>query len=406
MSIIAMTDRTIQALKAPDGQRADYYDKATPGLSLRVSPEDTRTWFLKYVAQAGEQRRLKLGRYPDLRLAAARRKAEIEKGRIAEGGDPAVEKKQAREAQREALTLAELSDLYMEQHAKPKKRSWRKDERMLRVYFPDWGKRATGEITDLDIDKRIREIARDHGRAMADRCLACIRKVFAFAIKSPALKRRAGRPAHNPARDVERPCAPVSRDRTYNDEEIKRLWPAFEQIGRAGLVFKLGLVTGQRLKEIAGMRWREIDGTLSTVPAERSKNKRLHIVPLSDLALEIIEPIRRLGSEYVFASPVSNETPIGAFGKPASRVQALSGIADFRSHDLRRSCMTGITRLGFPRFIADQVLGHVIGGIGATDDRHSYLKEKANALAAWERHLRSVLGLGGNAVSIATAQRA
>lgn len=406
MAILNLTDRTIQRLKASGNVRADYYDKATPGLSLRVSPEGTKTWFLKYLTQAGAQRRLKLGRFPDVRLAAARRKAEIEKGRVASGADPAVEKKQARETQRDALSFEELGRVYLEEHAKPKKRSWKKDERMLKVYFPDWGKRAAGEITDLDVDQRIREIACDHGPAMADRCLACIRKMFAFAIKSPALKRRDGRPAHNPARDVERPCAPVSRDRTYIDEEIKRLWPAFEQTDRAGLVFKLGLVTGQRLKEISGMRWSEIDGTLWTVPAERSKNKRLHVVPLSDLAREIIEPMRKLGSEYVFPSPVSNKKSIGSFGKPAGRVQALSGIKDFRSHDLRRSCMTGMTRLGFPRFIADQVLGHVIGGIGATYDRHSYLKEKTEALAAWERHLRTVLGLGGNVVAIAAAQRA
>ena len=405
MPIIAMTERGIQSLKVTGG-RVDYYDRATAGLSLRVSPKGTKTWFIKYLNRAGKQRRLKLGRYPDLRLAAARVRAIEEKGRIAGGGDPAVEKKQARLVQRDALTFEELGRVYLEEHAKPKKRSWRKDERMLKVYFSDWNKRAASEITDLDVDRRIRDIARDNGPAMADRCLACIRKVFAFAIKSITLKQRAGHPRHNVARDVERPQAPVSRDRTYADEEIKRLWPAFEQIGRPGRVFQVCLATGQRLNEVAGMRWAEIEGTLWTIPGERSKNKKLHVVPLSGLALEIIEPMRALGSDYVFPSPIGNAKPVGDFGRPARQVQVLSGIKDFRSHDLRRSCMTGMTRLGFPRFIADQVLGHVIGGIGATYDRHSYLKEKTDALAAWERHLRTVLELGGNVVAIAAAHRA
>ena len=80
------------------------------------------------------------------------------------------------------------------------------------------------------------------------------------------------------------------------------------------------------------------------------------------------------------------------FGKAAARVKRVSGVDDFRAHDLRRSVSTGITKLGFPRFVADRLLNHADGSIGGVYDRYEYLKEKTDAANAWGRHLRNIVG--------------
>ena len=68
-----------------------------------------------------------------------------------------------------------------------------------------------------------------------------------------------------------------------------------------------------------------------------------------------------------------------------------SGVEDFRSHDLRRTCGTNITGMGFPRFIMDRVLGHVEPGVGRRYDRHDYLREKKAALGAWGQRLHEII---------------
>ncbi len=92
-----------------------------------------------------------------------------------------------------------------------------------------------------------------------------------------------------------------------------------------------------------------------------------------------------------------------AFGTVRGNVRKLSKIEDFQIHDLRRTASTGITRLGFPRFVADRVLNHTEQGVGRVYDRNDYLREKTEALEAWARHLEHVTGRGGNVVTLAKA---
>jgi integrase len=208
---------------------------------------------------------------------------------------------------------------------------------------------------------------------------------------------------------VERPGKPEERERVYSDEEVAKLWQAFGQIGQAGRVFKACLVTGQRLREVANMPWLEINGDMWTIPGSRTKNGRTHTVPLSQLAREILEPQRVLGSDYAFPSPVDNGKPVSAFGKARDRVRALSGVADFIPHDLRRTMATGLQRLGVRLEVTEAALNHVSGsraGIVGVYQRHDWAEEKRLALAGWARHLRGIIEPGGNVVALSTARPA
>ena len=204
---------------------------------------------------------------------------------------------------------------------------------------------------------------------------------------------------------VDRPGGETERDRVYTDDEITALWRAFDGMGIAGQVLKLCLVTGQRLNECAGMEKSEISSDEWTIPGLRTKNGRPHIVALSGLALEVISITPNLSEQYVFASPSNriDDAAIRHFSTARRTVKSSSGVADFQPHDLRRTCSTNITKLGFSRFVADCVLNHAQQGVGRVYDRYDYLKEKTEALDAWAIRLQAILA--ENVVSLESAKK-
>jgi len=290
----------------------------------------------------------------------------------------------------------------VEEYAKGKKRSWREDQRILidGPYFIHFRERKADEITRGEIVDRLQKIKRDNGPVMANRCLAAIRKMYNWAIRNGKINLD-----FNPAMGIDRPGGEIERDRVYTDDEITALWKAFDGMGIAGQVLKTCLVTGQRLNECAGMEHSEISSSEWSIPGIRTKNGRVHIVPLSGLALDVISNTPSLSEKFVFASPSNRvgDVPIQHFSTARRRGRESSGVLDFRIHDLRRTCSTNITKLGFSRFVADCVLNHAQQGVGRVYDRYDYLKEKTEALDAWATHLQAILA--ENVVPIGSAKK-
>ena len=249
-----------------------------------------------------------------------------------------------------------MADELIERHAKKKKRSWCRDEQRIDGHLKDWHDRRAADISRREVIALLDEIA-DRAPVMANRVRSLGHKIYNFGIQRDIV-------TSNPFNQIEPPGEEISRDRIYDQDEIRRLWAVFE--GTSGGVYKMITTTGQRLTEVAGMRWRELDleKRIWTVPAERMKSKIVHMVPLSDLAVDVLSSVPRVSDEFVFASPRLPDQPMLIFGRASRRVRANSGIADFRSHDLRRSCGSGITALGFSQFIMDRVLGHLEPGVG------------------------------------------
>ena len=413
MPQIPFSDRKIASLKPPTQGQDEYFDANTPGLGIRVSYGGSKAWFLKYLYK-GKQRRINLGRYPVVKLADAKTVAlDVKHGVAVENRDPAAEKKRSANAG----SFKEVAELFVtdyckgadyvaweqgkrEEEPRPNKRSWKADERMLvkGPYFKPLHDMLASEISDQDIESQLKLVAKNNGGVMANRCLFAVRKMFNWAKRQTDIPIR-----HNPAIELEKPVKELERDRVYSDDEIRKLWGQFDRMGTSGNVLKMCLVTGQRSQECAGMAWREIEGKLWTLPGARTKNGKTHIVPLSTLALDIIESSPNVGSDYVFPSRTKENAPTSYLGRARRRVQKDSGVSDFRIHDLRRTCTTNITKMGFTRFIADRVLNHIAKGVGGTYDRHDYLKEKTEALDAWATHLQAILA--ENVVPIGSAKK-
>lgn len=266
----------------------DYFDDLTPGLSLRVTANDVRTWTVFYRDQHGRQKRLTLGRFPAVLLADARELAREAQRKVAKGGDPVVEKRTAREV----LTFGELAESHLENHAKPTKRSWAEDERRLNAdLLPKWRTRPAVEVTADDLLAVLNAKLRNGAPVAANRVRALVSRIYTFGAEQ-----RLAPPAANPVIGVKKPTKETTRDRVLTDEEIRRIWDACAtQNPYVCAWFRLRLVTAQRGGELLQMRWSDIDpkSHFWTIPAEFVKNAHGHRVYLSATARALFKDVPR-----------------------------------------------------------------------------------------------------------------
>lgn len=401
-----LTDQFVRALRPESDAQRDYWDKNVTGLVLRVSPAGKKTWSVLY-RFLGRQRRYTLGCYAILGLADARREAKSVLHSAALGRDPVEERQRARSAE----TFEDLAREYMEKHAKVRKKSWKHDERILFgspqkkktrktphvAVAKVWGQRKLADIKRRDVLALVEAVAR-RGPIMANRVLACVRKVFNFAIERDWLEA-------NPCQRVPRPAREHARDRVLTEDEIRAVWQALDhEQAIIAAAFRVRLLTAQRGGEVLGARWSEMDLTTAwwTIPAERSKNRLAHRVPLSPPALRILKELKLItgGSEFVFPSPSRAGQPIQHAQKAIERVVAKSGVS-FRGHDLRRTAASLMVGSGVSRLVVSKILNHVETGVTAVYDRHGYDIEKRGALNAWGARVERILAEEGSQQSAA-----
>jgi hypothetical protein len=147
---ILFTDKGIQALKPSTGRRI-VWAKGLKGFGLRITPKGTKSFIYKYDID-GKDRWLTLGRYPKLKLAEALKKYGEALEKVDAGEDPAEENVQLNIKNRNALTVRQLADDYIEKYAKPRKRSWKEDERILNHDVLDrWGTSKVSKITRRNV---------------------------------------------------------------------------------------------------------------------------------------------------------------------------------------------------------------------------------------------------------------
>jgi integrase len=407
MPTIKFGPRTANSLKANPAARVEYFDASMPGLALRVTPSGVKTWTVLY-RHRGRLRRLTLGTAKAIGLADARDRAKAAIREASNGADPATEKQDARKAE----TIADLADEYIERYAKRRKRSWKEDDRMLRAYvLPEWKHRAIADVTRRDVRLLVDAIAERGAPVMANRVLSLCSKLFRFAEDDELID-------VSPAVRIARPAPEQKRDRVLTDDELRQLWAAFDGLDAPmGAYFKLRLITAQRGGEVGGMRWQDVDldGGWWTVPAESSKNKLPHRVPLSSTALAILnglkansERVQDSNSAHVRNSnhgrnlahgpnsPHVANLPVyvldGARGRrQQSEAAATFPVPDFRGHDLRRTAASLMAGGGVPRLVVGKILNHVEPGVTAVYDRHSYDAEKRAALDWWALKLAAIL---------------
>jgi integrase len=359
-------------------------------------------------------------------LAWARREAEKLRQQVRhQGRDPHHEKKERAaaakaKAERDRLTLGVLVNDWSRLHlAKRSDRYASEAVRALRAAFAvQWERPADAmdRATVLHVldalerphkrPKRRRGIA-GSGRAIADRTCAYGRACFAWAMKREMV-------AANPFLTLPKREAGEARDRVLTDDELATIWRAAEAADAKvfGSLVRLLILTGQRREEVAGIAWAELspDRQVWIVPANRAKNGKDHLVPLSAAARDLLpeEPhADERDSELVF--PGQRGTPFNGWSKSKAQLDKDSGVPGWRIHDLRRTLATGLQRLGVRLEVTEAVLNHVSGsraGIVGIYQRHEWAAEKRAALDAWAEHVMALVdgqGAAGNVVALKRA---
>ena len=398
MPTVALTDRFCSTAKALNG-RTDYFDSTVQGLALRVTEHGHRSWCFHYRSpRDGKRARATIGTYPSTSLAVARGRALEARGHVDAGEDPRLVLAGQGVA---GMTVAGLVGAYL---ADPEKAALRsKDEierRLRRNVVPVIGAVKVAELRRRDVRNVTDAMLRRGVRVEATRVFEDVRGMVRWAVENEYLDA-------NPLDGMAKPAEATSSNRVLSDDEIATLWhglpKALARSVQCQRIIKLCLITAQRVGEVAGMTRAELDLTAREwrLPGERTKNAHPHVVPLSDMAVSIVEEALADAGEddAVFPCGKGSLSPV-AVARTLLRANDTQrfGIASWSAHDLRRSALTGMARLG----VAPIVLGHVAnhrtttraGVTLAVYSHYAYDKEKREALQLWADRLTAIVGAG------------
>ena len=264
--------------------------------------------------------------------------------------------------------------------------------RVLRVEaLAHWRGRDARTITPREVIERLDAIVQRGSFVMANRVAAILRQLFLHGVH------RATIPS-SPVQLLFPPGGKESaRTRALSDEEIGRfLVHRFELCSteRLARVLTILLLTSVRRGELCRAQWEHIDFVNRTwfIPAEHTKSQRALLIPLTDRLLEEFRALHRLAGRSAYVLPRKKlNSPIDPPLITQSTARCMwrfkmVGIDPFTPHDLRRTCRTGLSRVGVRRFIARRVLNHKQPGVDGIYDQHEYLKQKRRALARWSSH--------------------
>jgi len=398
-----LTNQTILALKG-QSKRYDVPDEGgVPGLSIRVGTSGRKTWNFRYRSHLGKQSRISLGQFGNkvgLGLKDARDLARGILADVARGEDPAKEKRLARKAEqgREIKTLNDLWQSYRSRKGETKKSAEKELDLWNRHVRPRLGQVDIEELSKSQIIRYIHSIGDgvDGRQITANRTFALIRQVLNFAVSLDYLPL-------SPMTGLKMPYKENPRDRFLSDEEIAIFWNGIDSVLKVSppvkIALKLALLTGQRRSEVAYIAKSEIDleNKIWSLPKERTKNSRPHDVPLSDIAVSLLEEaISHSGhSDFVFRSPRFKDRPIDCkvLTRAWARAREQLGVEGVVLHDFRRTCATGLQKLGVRLEVTEAVLNHKSGsvsGIVAVYQRHDWKVEKREALDAWASEVERI----------------
>jgi integrase len=373
----------LDKLKAP-AQREDYRDRSTKGLQLRVGTTGVRSF--SYVYRIGRKMgRVSLGKYPDFSLKAARDKTNEYRRLVALGVDPRSEKNE--KIKKEQMTVGLMVEEFIEKYAKPKNSSWKQAESNLRLYLISaLGKKPIHEVTRPDIHQILDDLVGRGKHTAANRALAHTRKFFGWLVERGYLD-------YSPVAYIKPRHQEQEREKVLTDDEIRAIWIASEAMsGPYSAWIKLLLLCGQRRLETASLRRSQIIDNCWHLSGADTKNKQLHITPLSKQAMALVERLLKQDGEFLITTGRTGDKPVNGFSKAKAQLDRLSGVQDWKFHDIRRTVATNLSKLGVDRFLLQRIVNHTDSGVTAIYDRYSYLEEKREALQRWADRLDDIIG--------------
>ncbi len=361
----------VEAITA--GERdIEIWDDSIPGFKLKVTPKGRRSYFLFYRTVSGRKRNPKIGDHGPMTTEQARAVALQWLAEVRRGGDPSGERK----AKRDAPTVADLANRYLEEHAEQHKKPASTAGDRANIYnhvLPLIGRIKVRDVTRTDIDRlklavRNGKTAKDEktkprgrrmvtgGEGVANRVIALLSKMFTLA---EGWELREG----NPVRGVEK-YREHPKNRFLNADEVARFHAALTVVEGDGSVsfmataaLRLLLYTGARLGEITSLRWGEVDLDIGCLRLTDSKTGRKEI-HLGSVALEVLAGLTR-GKPDDFVIMSAKRGSQISLTKPFYKVRERAGLPkDVTIHTLRHTFASWSVMGGFTLAQTGALLGH------------------------------------------------
>jgi integrase len=394
-----LRERDIAALTLPRGKKDKiYFDDDLGGFALRLRDGGSSAWIFQY--RIGKrQRRLTFGSLSSMSAAKAREQATKFYAAVKLGRDPAGEKNTAKTLANETIGVT-LPLFLARQKERLRPRAYIEVERHLNSHAKRLHGLPLANVTRRDVAGVLTALAGGKSGATANRVRSSLSGFFSWAIAEGLID-------NNPVAWTER-REEVSRARVLTDAELREIWAALKD-DAYGDILRLLLLTGARREEVGGLRRSEMDlgRALITLPPERVKNKREHIIPLTAPTLAILKARAPLiyddGSscDLVFGrgkrgfadwqgSKADLDERIEAVRKAAGQATMPKWVV----HDFRRTLSTVMhDRLSIAPHIVEAILNHIghKAGVAGTYNRAGYEDAKRVALHKWADHLETVV---------------
>jgi integrase len=393
----ALSHRRIENATAPPGKRRRLSDWPASPLYLVVSgpPSHVKSWVSRQRV-AGRQQTLTYGMFPAVPLQLARQRAQaVERAlaagiselprlrAIARGADP--DQAPLHPPDRFEVVAAEFIVRYLRARHRAPAYVLAVERRFRNHVLPGFTGRDIRSITRREVVALLDRVHDDAGPEAANLTLAALRSLFRWANQRDLVD-------VVPTSGIVAPGETAKRDRVLDDVELAAVMRAARRLGYPfGIFVQLLVLTGLRRGEAAGLRWADIDlaGGIIAIPAERMKGRRAHMVPLTPAVIALLDHCPRQGP---FVLRANGSKPLTSFIWAKQQIDRLTvGTAPWRLHDLRRSCATGMARLGIQRFVIARVLAHADREVTGVYDRYEYLPEKRAALERWAAHVTGLL---------------
>ena len=396
-----LTDRTLRAMKPkPDGSQREIFDGDARGLSARCSTSGGVTFSYTYTSPIlRKRRRKKIGTYPAWSLADARLTALSLRQMVETGRDPIDEAA----AETTRMSVAQLVDRYLTAIEKTHRDHRRVRRSIERDVLPVIGPRAAEDIRRREIIVILDTIAERGAPVHANRVRNMLSAMWTWAISEdlPGIE-------NNPASNVKSRIDEQPGTRWLSAAEIRAVAPHLDALPAAKRdALWLILLTGQRPGEVVGMRQGEVDLDHDRwiIPAARSKNKRSHTVPLVGEARAIVARLmadarpdeleRHDGRLFLVRARGVRPLLVNNLNWSLRSALAAAGVERAKPHDLRRTTLSHLGRLGTDPLI----IGHVANHVSTTRNtvttsvyvQHDYFTEKRDALTKWDAALARIV---------------
>jgi integrase len=387
MPRIRLTKTSIDALPASKSDLV-YWDTGCPGFGVKVTPKGRKVFVVLYrTGGAGSKlRKYTIGPYGRVTLHQARVAAQRVFAAKLDGRDPAAEK---REAKRRVVAdrVEDLLEAFIGQRLSQNRSGGEIARLLRREAGRAWVGRSIHEISKRDVVELVSAIEQRGAPVAANKTLKSIKTFLWWCVGRAVLDQ-------SPAEGVPLPSKEVARDRVLDDNELVQVILAARKIGGPyGGIVELLALTGQRREEVARLQRQELDlaQRVWTLPKSRTKNAKAHVVHLSEQSMGVLKRVDQR-APYVFS--LLGTKPFQEFSRAKRRLDQLSGVAGWRLHDLRRTCVSGMARLGIAPHVADKILNHqsgTISGVAAVYQRHEFLSERKEALERWGNHIAHIV---------------